>query len=104
MHIVLNRPQSKANELKVGTGEALALAQARQGFFSRTDEEQIDICTYSSAPRVLRIGASSVIRKPQSREWLGLSACGRRTAFQDCQFVDIEERAEGPWMERRVQP
>jgi hypothetical protein len=39
VHLVLNRPHSKANELKVGTGEALALAQARQGFFSRTDEE-----------------------------------------------------------------
>ena len=25
--------------------------------------------------------ASSVIRKPQPREWLGLSACGRRSAF-----------------------
>ena len=33
MDLILNRPHSKANELKVGTGEALALAQARQGFF-----------------------------------------------------------------------
>ena len=42
MDLILNRPHSKANELKVGTGEALALAQARQGFFSRTDEELIN--------------------------------------------------------------
>jgi hypothetical protein len=98
MNLVLNRPHSKANELKVGTGRPWRLAQARQGFFSRTDEELIDYLHVSSAPRVLRIGASSVIRKPQSRERLGLSACGRRTAFQDCQFVDIEERAGGPRM------
>ena len=39
MDLVLNRSHSKANELKVGTGEALALAQARRGFFSPNDEE-----------------------------------------------------------------
>ena len=42
MNLVLNRPHSKANELKVGTGEAWRLAQARRGFFSRTDEELIN--------------------------------------------------------------
>jgi hypothetical protein len=93
MDLVLNRPHSKANELMVGTGEALALAHAHRGFFWRTDEELKDIRTLpNSAPRVLRIGASSVIRKPQPREWLGLSACGRRPAFQHRQFVNIKER------------
>ena len=42
MNLVLNRPHSKANELKVGTGEALVLHQARRGSFSRTDEELIN--------------------------------------------------------------
>ena len=42
MNLVLNRPHSKANELKVGTGEALALGSGSPGFFSRTDEELIN--------------------------------------------------------------
>ena len=31
MNLVLNRPHSKANELKVGTGEALALGSGSPG-------------------------------------------------------------------------
>ena len=50
MNLVLNRRHSKANELKVGTGRPWRLAQARQGFFSRTDEELIDYLHVSSAP------------------------------------------------------
>ena len=90
MDLVPNRSHTKAYELTVGTGEALALAQARRGFVpAKKTCARYQIASLG----LLRIGGGDT--EASTALVVGALCCGRRTAFQHCQFVNIKERAGG---------